>query len=44
MSRKRGREVDEMQNNTASATIQNGDHASCSREESPSFPVKFKIH
>lgn len=38
MSRKRGREDEKMQNNIENAKNQNGDHASSSREESPSFP------
>ncbi|XP_033227809.1 choline-phosphate cytidylyltransferase A-like isoform X2 [Belonocnema kinseyi] len=43
MSRKRVREEEEeMQNNTDYPKNQNGDHASCSREQSPTFPSIFK--
>ncbi|XP_043480076.1 choline-phosphate cytidylyltransferase A-like [Leptopilina heterotoma] len=39
MSRKRPHDIEDMQsNNIANDTNQNGDHASSSREESPSFP------
>lgn len=41
MSRKRPHDIDEMESNIKNdKTNQNGDHASSSREESPSFPVK----